>query len=113
MRAAARAYLKVACCETGGCKVWFFTSSLYSYIERLRPLNTQSLRGQWHGIKREGTPLKCHKVTAETVCAGDTVLVDLNYLPELPSRSVDGVATMCFFSVLGPRSEHTSCVPVN
>ena len=54
---------------------------------------------------------KC--VIAETVCAGDTVRVDLNYLPELPSRSVDGVATMCFFSVLGPRSEHTSCVPVN
>ena len=25
------------------CNVWFITSSLYSYIERLRPLNTQSL----------------------------------------------------------------------
>ena len=56
---------------------------------------------------------KCYKVIVETVCAGDTVLVDLNYLPKLPSRSVDGVATVCFFSVLGPRSEHTSCVPVN
>ena len=31
------------------------------------------------------------------------MLVDLNYLPELSSRSVDGVATVCFFSVLGPR----------
>ena len=53
------------------------------------------------------------RYNSDKCCAGDTVLVDLNYLPELPSRSVDGVATVCFFSVLGPRSEHTSGVPVN
>ena len=32
---------------------------------------------------------KCLKYLVQNVCAGDTELVDLNYLPELPSLSVD------------------------
>ena len=43
------------------------------------------------------------KVIVETVCAGDTVLVDLNYLPELPSRSVDGVCNRVFLQCIGTK----------
>ena len=49
-------------------------------------------------IKKCCAATSVFKYIVEYVCAGDTVLVDLNYLPELPSRSVDGVATVCFFS---------------
>ena len=39
---------------------------------------------------------KCHKVILETVCAGDTVLVDLNYHLGGNYYSFDALQAYCF-----------------
>ena len=52
----------------------------------LGPTRVREERGLFH--ERYNSD-KCQKYIVETVWAGDTVLVVLNYLPELPSRSVD------------------------